>query len=126
MEYKSSRKFNSEFRKNLKHKISKLSDKNDFIFIYKIINIELNKKISVNRNGIYFNLNLLSDDSIEEISDFINNKIDSTSSEQYKLSSEKNKITYEIYNKDNVIENFIQNNKLSNQEKSLIKKYYSK
>ena len=41
MEEKKLRKYNSEYRKNLKTKISKLSDKNDFIIIYKIVNYEL-------------------------------------------------------------------------------------
>ncbi len=64
MEEKKSRKYNSDFRKTLKTKISKLSDKNDFMQIYKIINSEIENKIFINRNGIYFNLNILSDKSI--------------------------------------------------------------
>ena len=37
--------------------------------------------------------------------------------------TEQNKIKYEIYNKENNIENFINGQKLTNQEKSLIKKF---
>ena len=118
MEEKISRKYNSDFRKTLKTKISKLSDKNDFMQIYKIINSEIENKISINRNGIYFNLNLLSDKSIEDIS-FILDKIESDT----QILSEPSKITYEIYNKDNNIETFIHGHKLTNQEKSLIKKF---
>ena len=115
MEEKKIRKYNSEFRKNLKLKISKLNNKSCYLEIYKIINYELDNKFSINSNGIYFNLNALSDDSIDLIINAIN------------FNSEPNtetfKIKYECYNKDNSIENFILDQKLTNQEKSLIKKY---
>lgn len=117
MEEKKIRKYNSEFRKSLKLKISKLNNKSTYIEIYKIINYELNNKVSVNSNGVYFNLNALSDISIDQILDAINYKNESdTQTEQFKIK-------YECYNKDNSIENFILDQKLTNQEKSLIKKY---
>ena len=59
---KVSRRYNSNHRKIIKQKISSLTDKSDFISIYNIINNEIESKISINRNGIYFNLNSLSDD----------------------------------------------------------------
>jgi hypothetical protein len=118
MEEKNSRKYNSDFRKNLKNKISKLSNKNDFIQIYKIINSESENKLSINRNGIYFNLNLLSDKIIEDIS-FILEKSETDT----QTCSEPSKIIYETYNKDTNIENFIIGHKLTNQEKSFIKKF---
>ena len=115
MEEKKSRKYNSEFRKTIKTKISKLTKKHDFIQIYKIINYELDKKLSINRNGIYFNLNLLSDTSIEQILDIFENC-------DIQINNE-HKITYETYNKETYVENFINDHKLTNQEKSLIKKF---
>ena len=118
MEEKKSRKFNSEFRKNLKQKITKLSNKSDYVKIYKIILSELENKLSVNRNGIYFNINLLSDNTIEKINEIISEKTDTET-----INSESTKFKYETYNKDNQIENFIQGHKLTNQEKSLIKKF---
>jgi len=120
MEEKKIRKYNSEFRKNLKTKISKLSNKCDFIQIYKIVNFELENKLSINRNGIYFNLNLLSDKSIEDISAILEN---SDILNDTQTNTEINKITYEVYNKEINIENFINGYKLTNQEKSLIKKF---
>jgi len=111
------RKYNSEFRKNIKQKISKLSNRYDYIQIYKIIISELENKISSNRNGIYFNLNLLSDKTIEKIIIFLDNIIDTENNSEYV------KVKYETYNKDTNIENFIITHKLTNQEKSLIKKY---
>ena len=120
MEEKKIRKYNSEFRKNLKTRISKLSNKHDFIQIYKIVNFELENKLSINRNGIYFNLNLLSDKSIEDISAILEN---CEISNDTQTNTEQYKITYETYNKDTQIENFINGHKLTNQEKSLIKKF---
>ena len=120
MEEKIFRKYNSEFRKNLKTKISKLSNKQDFIQIYKIVNYELENKLSINRNGIYFNLNLLSDKCIEDITTILENN-DMLNDSQ--INTEQLKITYETYNKETNIENFINGHKLTNQEKSLIKKF---
>jgi Leucine-rich repeat (LRR) protein len=114
------RKYNSEFRKNLKQKIAKLTSKYDYLQIYKIIISELDNKISSNRNGIYFNLNILSDDTIDKINLYLNDKIDT------ETNSEFVKVKYETYNKDNNIENFIITHKLTNQEKTLIKKYRMK
>lgn len=127
MEEKKSRKYNSEFRKKIKKKISNITNKTEFINIYKIIKSELENKISINRNGIYFNLNILSDELIENIC-FI---LDKSESElqlllQTQIPVEQNKIKYNIYNKENVIETFIQEHKLTNQEKSLIKKFRQK
>jgi hypothetical protein len=118
MEEKSSRIYNSEFRKNLKQKISKLSDKSDFVKIYKIVLTELENKLTINRNGVYFNINLLSDKSIKKINDLLI-EINDTETQV----SENVKFKYETYNKENNIETFIQGHKLTNQEKSLIKKF---
>lgn len=118
MEYQT-RKFNSNFRKNIKHKISKISNKNDYINIYKIINEELDSKLSINKNGIYFNLNLLSDNCVEKLILFFNNKI-----EPENINLENVKIKYEPYNKNYFSDlQFITGNKLNNQEKILIKKF---
>jgi Ni,Fe-hydrogenase I large subunit len=117
METKNIRKYNSEYRKNLKQKISKLKNKNNFITIYNIVLEELDNKLTINRNGIYFNLNLLSDESIEKIEDIIKLEIE--------YQPETQKMIYETYNKNVNIDQFINVHKLTNQEKSLIKKYRS-
>ena len=118
---KSLRKYNSEFRRNFKQKLAKLSNKNDCFQIYKIINSELENKITINNNGMYFNINLLSDKTIELMSNYVNEKNESDTT-----ATEYSKIIYESYNKDTNIENFISSHKLTNQEKSLIKKYRQK
>ena len=115
---KISRKYNSIFRKNLKKKILNLSEKNDFISIYKILISDTNTKISINNNGIYFNLNLLSDICIEQINSFLQEK-NILLVETKKI----NKIKYEPYSKSCSSESEINyGQKLSNQEKIIIKK----
>jgi hypothetical protein len=75
MESKVKRKYNSIYRNVIKEKIKKIRFKNDFVYIYNLISDELQDNISINRNGIYFNLNILSDDTIEKLNLFLNEKI---------------------------------------------------
>jgi hypothetical protein len=121
---KTNRIFNSLFRKNLKEKISKLSSKKDYLYIYTLISKELDSKFSVNKNGVYFNINLLSDDCINELSKYISDKFDS------ETISEVSKIKYETYYKENCEDlNFsyaCTSNKFSNQEKTILKKLHQK
>ena len=80
------RKYSAEFRKNIVMKISKLKLKKDFIKIYNIINKELGSNISINRNGIFFNINILSDDCIEDICDMLKDSSNTTDTEKIKSS----------------------------------------
>jgi hypothetical protein len=121
MENISTRKYNSIFRNNLKDKISKLNSKSDYMYIYRIISDELGDKISVNRNGVYFNLNLLNDNIIELLNNFISDKIDS------EINTEQQKIKYESYSKEiNVQNDFLYGSKLSNQDKTILKRLHLK
>ena len=118
---KSSRIFNTNFRKNLKEKISKLNNKKDYLFIYNLISKELDSKFSVNKNGVYFNINLLSDNCIKELSKYISEKYDS------ETISEVSKIKYETYYKENCEDmDFSYGTKFSNQEKTILKKLHQK
>lgn len=117
----STRKYNSIFRKNLKDKISKLNSKSDYMYIYRIILDELGDKMSINRNGIYFNLNILNDKTIELINNFISDKIDS------EINTEQRKIKYESYSKEATVQNeFLYGPKLSNQDKTILKRLHLK
>ena len=53
------RKYSSSNRRNIVQKISKIKDKKEFVKIFNIIQTELGKDLSINRNGIFFNINLL-------------------------------------------------------------------
>jgi hypothetical protein len=121
MENISTRKYNSIFRKNLKDKISKLNSKSDYMYIYRIILDELGDKMSINRNGVYFNLNILNDNTIELLNNFISDKIDS------EINTEQQKIKYESYSKENNGQNeFLYGPKLSNQDKTILKRLHLK
>jgi hypothetical protein len=104
------RKYNSEFRNNLKQKINKLTEKTDFIAIYDIIQ---KSNITTNRNGIYFDLNKLDDDIIEKLSIFLQGKFDINPENSQRM-------VYQSYSKDNL--ESLDGPKLSNQERNILKK----
>jgi hypothetical protein len=116
---KSFRKYNTEFRKNLKDKIIKLNNKIDYLYIYKLINEELESKVSVNRNGVYFNLNSISDECIEKIILFLDNKTETD------IQIDHVKIEYKLYSQDNISNDFYKS-KFTNQEKTILKKLHQK
>ena len=64
------RKYNTEFRKIIKERICKLKSKNDYKYIYNLV-WKTNTKITKNKNGLYFNLNCLDDDTISDIVDYL-------------------------------------------------------
>jgi hypothetical protein len=62
------RQYDTLFRKNLKDKISKVSNKEQHKIIYQLIVDDLSiNKITKNNNGIYFNINKLTDKTISKI-----------------------------------------------------------
>lgn len=112
------RKYDSEIRRKIVFKISKLKEKKDFIHIFNIIQLELGKEISINRNGIFFNINSLSDEIIEQLENYLNEN-----TETITVTESENKMKYKPYSVDQL--ETINNSggpKLSNQEKSIIKK----
>ena len=64
------RKYNTEFRKTIKERICKLKSKNDYKYIYNLVR-KTETKITKNKNGLYFNLNCLDDDTISDIVDYL-------------------------------------------------------
>jgi len=116
MENLNKRKFNSLYRRKLVNKINKLKEKKEFITIFNIIRLELGKDISVNKNGIFFNINALSDYCIEQI-DFFLNSVSET------VTESETKIKYKPYFVDDMENVNKLGPKLSNQEKSIIKKF---
>lgn len=67
MEIKKNRKYNSSFRKKLLTKLEYFQNKNDLIDIYNIIFVDIGNNISSNINGIFINLNILSDKCIDNL-----------------------------------------------------------
>lgn len=112
----SKRKFNTNFRKKLIETINKITKKEDIIYIFKIINIDIGNNFSENKSGIYFNMNLLSDNCIEKIVNYLNNNVDTIS------ETLNEKLIYKTYSENDIdVYNSI-GPRLSNQEKSILKK----
>ena len=95
MENSNDRKFTSIYRKKLINKMNKLKDKKDFVTIFNIVQSELGKDISINRNGIFFNINSLSDSCIEKLDTFLTSVCDTNT-----VTETENKIKYKPYTVD--------------------------
>jgi hypothetical protein len=110
------RKYNAEFRKKIINKIDKLNNKNDYISIYNIIIEDIGTNYSSNRNGIFINLNILSDKCIDKILNYVE-----------KHKKENNIISCEkIISKSYIDEIELMSeigHKLSNHEKNIMKKF---
>ena len=112
----SKRKFNTNFRKKLIETINKITKKEDIIYIFKIINNDIGSNFSENKSGIYFNMNILSDNCIEKIVNYLNNNVDTIS------ETLNEKLIYKTYSENDIdVYNSI-GPRLSNQEKSILKK----
>ena len=116
MENSNERKFTSSYRRKIVNKINKLKDKKDFVTIFNIVQLELGKDISINRNGIFFNINSLSDSCIEKLDSFLNTTCET-------ITETETKIKYKPYTTDDLENVSKLGPKLSNQEKSIIKKF---
>lgn len=121
MEHKCLRKFNTNFRKKLVAKLDKLKNKNDYIDIYNIIVEDVGTNFSFNRNGIFINMNILSDKCIEKLLEFIDSKLNLIITQ-----SETEKVNYKTYKIDDVEIISDMGHKLSNHEKNIIKRIRSK
>lgn len=120
------RKFNSEYRKKLVTKLDKIfsmtKNKLESFNIYNIINEDIGTNFSTNRNGIFINMNILSDKCIQKLVDFIDTKYQlnplSESEKQPTINYKSFKLEDEDYMSG-------MGNKLSNQEKHIIKRIRS-
>jgi hypothetical protein len=68
----STRKYNSVFRKILVSKCENIKNKEDLISIFNIIKKDIGNNFSSNRNGIFININILTDNCINELCEFVN------------------------------------------------------
>jgi hypothetical protein len=112
-----SRKYNSTFRKKLVSKFEKIKSKSELLDIYNIIVEDIGTDFSTNQNGIFINMNILSDLCIKKLSDYIEDKINITTSQ-----TETEKLNYKTYKPDDVETISDSGIKLSNQEKNIIKR----
>ena len=70
-------------KKKMNDKIGKIKDKKILLEIYDNIKEEINrdKNITINNNGVYFDLNKLSNESLLKIQDILNEYFISTDTE---------------------------------------------
>jgi hypothetical protein len=113
------RKYNSSKRKKLMSKINKINNKNIFKKIFKIVKSDIGETFSSNSNGVFFNLNILKDDSIEKIFYLVNENLDT-------VTESTLKIEYTPYSNDDITSHNNVGPRLSNQERNLLKKITKK
>lgn len=120
----SSRKYDSYFRKKLLEKINSIKDKKILLSILKIVKKEDENGYSQNKSGIYFNLNKLSDESIENIDKSIEKYLDDSKDTEVNEESLSDKIVYKQYSDIDQLEHYDNlGPRLSNQERSILKKF---
>lgn len=116
---KKSREFNLEFRKKINKKIEKIDNKIILSKIFEVVREDDNSSYTENNNGIYFNINTLSDESIHRITKIINKYFDSFDNTESEIKISYTKVEYDD---DLTIDT---NNHLNNHEKHILKKLKS-
>ena len=116
------RLYDSKFRKKLLSKIDTIKDKNILLTIYNNIICDIGNNFSSNTNGIFININILSNNCIEKINTYIDEVINK--------NIEDNKIVNVVncttYNSDDIEILLDLGHKFSNQEKNIIKRIRNK
>ena len=72
---KTSRNFDSQYRKKLVIRIKKLKNKEDYIDIYNIIISDIGTNFSSNINGLFININLFTDDCIKKLNLYLDSRL---------------------------------------------------
>jgi len=116
---KKPRKYNTDFRKKLVSKFDKIKDRSDLHNIYNIITKDIGTNFSSNRNGIFINMNIISDNCIDNLVEYLEEK--NTSS-----LTMSDKVNYKSYKFDEIDIISETGQKLSNQEKNIIKRIRNK
>lgn len=108
------REYNTKYRKNLANKIKLINNTQHYIQLFNIIKTDKNNNYSTNSNGIWIDLNILEDKTIVKIKNFLDSIISLDHNNNYTYK-------YKPY-----IENIFDTigPKLSNHEKSLIKRIH--
>lgn len=109
------RKFNTSKRKKLVDKIGNIIDNNVYYKIFNIIKNMKTVKYTENNNGIFFNINKLSDDIIEKIVNIVNTSLENLDTSEIKLD-------YTPYSVDKYLKTSNFGPRLSNKEKNILNK----
>ena len=116
------RLYDSKYRKKLLAKIDTIKDKNILLIIYNKIICDIGNNFSSNTNGIFININILSNNCIEKINTYVDEVINK-SIEDTKIV---NVVNCTSYNSDDVEILSDLGHKFSNQEKNIIKRIRNK
>uniref|UniRef100_A0A6C0J5P0 NET domain-containing protein n=1 Tax=viral metagenome TaxID=1070528 RepID=A0A6C0J5P0_9ZZZZ len=86
-------------KKQINDKINKVTDKDILLKIFDTVKHELyckngNKKFTQNNNGIFFDLNKISDETLTKLNNILNENIDSS-------DTENTSIKYTTYSSEN-------------------------
>ena len=116
------RLYNSAYRKKLLSKIDTIKDKTILLNIYTYITADIGNNFSSNTNGIFININILSNDCIQKISVYVDEIINKSIINNKNIET----VNCSIYNSDDVeiLSEF--GHKFSNQEKNIIKRIRNK
>ena len=117
------RKYNSAYRKKLVTQLETIKQKDNLIDIYNIIINDIGNNFSSNVNGIFININILSDNCINNLIEYINNNSNNNNNN---LNGNKinDKINCNIYKLDDIDILSEMGYKLNNHEKNIIKRIH--
>ena len=109
--------YNYSERKKISSKVMSIKKKEDYVRLFKIINQDPDNKFTENSNGIWLDFKSLSDETIEKVEKFLNKikkkiKTDSINSHEY--------VPYSLEENFN---NKVNGPKLSNYEKSILRRH---
>jgi hypothetical protein len=115
---KKERLYNSEYRRNLSDKISQINDDKLYFKLFNELKNQNDFKYSRNKNGIFFDINKLSDETIIIIKNFIDNNVN--------LNTETEKLEFIQYSTEEFSKLNEKGNRLNNIEKNLLRIYKNK
>jgi|TARA_Y100000389_G_C17402576_1_gene486174 hypothetical protein len=101
---------------NLNERIKNIKEKDIYIKIFKLSEKDINKYMTINNNGIFFDINLLNVSTLKKI------KILLDKHDSEKSDSDLTSLKYTNYSSENISENL----QLSTKEKNLIRKIKKK
>ena len=110
------RKYNTDYRKKFKNKLENIKDKKYLLEIYNIIIEDIGYNFSSNINGIFININIISDKCIEKLLKIIEINYNNLLCVNYNSSA------LNLYKLDDIEVLSELGHKLSNQEKNIIKR----
>ena len=120
---KKNRLYNTEYRKNLSNLISQINDDKLYFKLFNELKNQKDFTYSRNKNGIFFDINKLSDEIITIIKNFIDNN--DIQNNKY-ANSETEKLEFIQYSTEEFSKLNEKGNKLNNIEKNLLRIYKNK